>query len=134
MLESCHSGFEIAEADLRFRGGGQVFGSGTRQSGGLDATDLCQREIALDGSIVEGARRAAEITIEACHGAEGAPSEGGGEAAGGLPVELVSAAAAFRAAVRAQGRSGRGSAVADAEEGEEGEGGEREEQLLGIAV
>ncbi len=42
VLEHCHDGFEIAEQDLRLRGAGEVFGTGTRQSGGLDASDLCQ--------------------------------------------------------------------------------------------
>jgi RecG-like helicase len=34
VLETCHDGFEIAERDLSLRGAGQVFGSGTKQSGG----------------------------------------------------------------------------------------------------
>ena len=33
VLEACHDGFEIAERDLAFRGAGQVFGTGTKQSG-----------------------------------------------------------------------------------------------------
>ena len=88
MLETCHDGFEISERDLSMRGAGQVFGSGTKQSGergagramtlsymysmhvlppppsgGLDAPDLCERLIAVDPSIVEGARAAAAVVL-----------------------------------------------------------------------
>ena len=43
VLEACNNGFEIAEQDLRFRGAGQVFGTGTRQSGAHVFQGVSQR-------------------------------------------------------------------------------------------
>lgn len=33
VMESCHNGLDIAEADLHLRGGGSVFNAGVKQSG-----------------------------------------------------------------------------------------------------
>lgn len=53
-MEQAHSGFELAELDLKLRGGGDIFG--TRQHGvaGLKIADFSQREV------VESAKKEAE--------------------------------------------------------------------------
>ena len=56
-----NDGFRIAEADLKFRGPGDL--EGTQQSG--MAFDLKIANIARDGQIVQLARKEAEAIIEA---------------------------------------------------------------------
>lgn len=119
VLESCHNGFEIAEHDLRLRGAGQVFGTGTRQSGGVDVTDMCQREMARDPGLMEAARKAALLVMEDAAGR------------GGLPEGLVAAAAAFKLAVKRRPRL----LGLDEDEGEEGEEEEGSgDETLGMGV
>ena len=64
ILEKCHDGFEIAESDLKLRGAGQVFGSGTKQSGGMDVSLLCEEEISREPLLVDVAREAAKVTLD----------------------------------------------------------------------
>jgi hypothetical protein len=139
VLEGCHDGFLIAEADLAMRGAGNVFGTGTRQSGGLDASELCRREISGDSRLVEAARAAALLMMRPL---TDAGDDDGGAAAGSidannvggcgpLPAPLAGAAAVFSAAVRARQRARLPSVFGD-DEDDGGDGGD-EQELLGTA-
>jgi ATP-dependent DNA helicase RecG len=55
-----NDGFVIAEEDLKLRGPGDI--EGTRQSGMLN---LKLADLALDGNVLEAARKTAQQTIEA---------------------------------------------------------------------
>ncbi|GAX84012.1 hypothetical protein CEUSTIGMA_g11437.t1 [Chlamydomonas eustigma] len=124
-LEQCHDGFQIAEEDLKLRGAGQVFGSGTKQSGGLDATELCQREIAVSPEIVEGARRAAALTLQSWKHSNHDSTIAAHERA------LLSAATAFRNAVRKKAKPSTGIFGNPFDEEDDDE---EDHELLGIAV
>eukprot|EP00955_Chlamydomonas_euryale_P063695 358750-Chlamydomonas_euryale.AAC.1 len=97
----------------------QVFASGTRQSGGLDASELCQVEIAADARLVEVARDAASAALDAA---------GDGNAA--ATTELAAAAAAFAAAASARQRTRTPLLFGD--DGDDSDS--SDDELLGIAV
>ncbi|KAG1677615.1 hypothetical protein FOA52_010396 [Chlamydomonas sp. UWO 241] len=136
VLEGCHDGFLIAEADLAMRGAGNVFGTGTRQSGGLDASALCQKEISADPRLVEAARSAALLMMRGLSSegdsdsgsSDGSLGEAAVAAAAPLPASLAGAATAFTAAVRARQRARLPSVFGDDEDD-----GSDEQEVLGTA-
>jgi ATP-dependent DNA helicase RecG len=66
VLESCASGFEVAEADFRLRGAGELLGQ--RQSGRDVAGALRACRLPGDAALLERAREAAALHMDRCRG------------------------------------------------------------------
>ncbi|KAL6763792.1 P-loop containing nucleoside triphosphate hydrolase protein [Haematococcus lacustris] len=63
VMETCHNGLDIAEEDMKLRGAGSVFGTGTTQSGGSECSNLTLDAVTSEPRIVEAARVAAAHVI-----------------------------------------------------------------------
>lgn len=57
-METSHSGFELAELDLKLRGGGDLFGTRQHGAGGMKIADFSNFEL------VEKAKNEAEYLIK----------------------------------------------------------------------
>jgi ATP-dependent DNA helicase RecG len=70
VLEACSSGFDVAEADFRLRGAGELLGR--RQSGRDAVGALKAARLPGDSALVERAREAAALHMARCRGAPSA--------------------------------------------------------------